>query len=136
MSGVVVHRFGPFALDAASQQLFRDKQRIRLPFAHSAVLVHLVSHAGVVVPKETLMEAGWGKAAITQNNLDQAISRLRKVLDDGRTRETYIETLPNEGYRFIGAVQRAERDEDDLPLEEQLAPFRAFLQGRADLYSL
>jgi non-specific serine/threonine protein kinase len=88
MRAVVVHRFGPFELDPASRELFRGQKSVRLSSPQSAILTHLVTHAGVVVSKERLIEAGWGGMAVSENSLDQAISRLRKVLGDGRKHAT------------------------------------------------
>jgi DNA-binding winged helix-turn-helix (wHTH) protein len=51
-----VHRFGPFELEPASRQLFRDQKRIHLSHPQSAILAHLVSHPGIVVSKEKLIE--------------------------------------------------------------------------------
>ena len=73
---------------------FREQKRVRLSSPQSAILTHLVSHVGVVISKETLIDAGCGGTAITENSLDQAISRLRKVLGEGRRDATNIETLP------------------------------------------
>ena len=132
----VVHRFGPFALDPASRELFREQKRIRLSSSQSAVLICLVTHAGVLVSKEKVIQAGWGGSAVSDNSLNQAISRLRKLLGDDRKHATYIETIPQEGYRFTAAVERGTRERIDVPLETPLAPVRACIQGRADLETL
>jgi DNA-binding winged helix-turn-helix (wHTH) protein/Tfp pilus assembly protein PilF len=135
-SGSVVHRFGPFELDPASRQLFHAQKRVRLSAPQSAILTLLVSKVGTIVPTETLIDAGWGGMAITENSLRQTISRLRKVLDTGRKGTTYIETFPQEGYRFTAQVQQATRDGADASLELQLAPYRAFLRGWTELATL
>ena len=128
---VLVHRFGPFELDPASRQLRRGHEPVRLSHPQFRVLNRLVAHAGTVVPKETLMDEGWGGAAITENSLEQTISRLRKLLAEGGTDTIYIETLPHHGYRLTAHVQQAKRDGSDAPLETQLAPYLTFVQGRA-----
>jgi DNA-binding winged helix-turn-helix (wHTH) protein len=133
---MIVHRFGPFELDPASRALFREHQRVRLPSPQAAILAHLVTHAGVVISKETLIDAGWEGVAVSDNSLDQAISRLRKLLGDGRKHATYIETIPQQGYRFTARVERSTRDGIDAPLETQLAPFRAVMQARTELETL
>ena len=136
MGGAVVYRFGPFKLDAVSGQLFRRQSRIYLADSHAAVLIHLVSRAGLVVSKEALIEAGWGGVAVAPNSVDQAISRLRRVLGDERKPAAYVETLPSRGYRFTASVERGERDAPAAALAAELAPFMAFVQGETDLYSL
>lgn len=135
--GTVVHRFGPFELDLASGRLFCGDRRIPLSDTQSAVLVHLVSHAGAVVAKDILTHTAWGGAAIADSSIEKLLSRLRKALgDEGPSGRRYIETVPHRGYRFAAAVERAERHNGDAPVDEQLAPFRAFVQGRTQLDTL
>ena len=136
MRGSVVHRFGPFEFDAVAGRLFRGRQRVRLSTSQSAVLAHLVINAGQVIPKEALIEAGWQGLAITDNALDKTISRLRRILGDGRGHRSYIETIPHLGYRCAAAVERAERDDAEATLASRLEPYRAFVQGRAELGTL
>ena len=70
------------------------------------------------------------------NSLDQAISQLRKKLGGRQDRTRYIETVPNRGYRFAAPIERAQRHDPDASYDAQLAPFRAYLQGQADLNTL
>ena len=131
--GIVVHRFGPFELDRASGRLFRGRRRVALSDTQAAILVQLVSNVGEVVSREALIEAAWGNTAVTENSLRQAIRRLRQALGDGRKGAIYIETLRTRGFRFAAAVARGQREAARVPLEAQLAPFRAFVQGRSEL---
>lgn len=137
---MIVYRFGPFEFDPTKRLLYRDQQRLeRLSDPQSAILAYLVSHPGIVVSKETLMNAGWGGMAINENSLDQVISRQRKILGDQRSNPTYIETLPLEGYRFKAPVQQARRATPEgthATLEKDLAPFLAFVQGETELDTL
>jgi len=92
---MVVYRFGPFEFDAHSRGLFRERMPLRLSMPQGAILAHLLSHAGTLVPKGTLTEAGWHSLAVSDGSLDVAIHRLRKVLGADRV---YIETVPHQGY--------------------------------------
>ena len=78
-----------------------------LPAPQAAILAHLLSHSGAVVPKDPLIEAGWPGLAIAENSLNQAIHRLRKVLG---TDAIYIETVPFHKFRFVAPVERAVRE--------------------------
>jgi DNA-binding winged helix-turn-helix (wHTH) protein len=135
-SGSSVYRFGPFEFDAPRGRLFWGPTRVPLSDPQAAILVQLVSHAGEVVSKHTLANAAWRDSAVTDNSLDQAISRLRKTLGSGQDGRRYIETVPNRGYRFAAVIERAQRHDPDAPLDAQLAPFRTFVQGQADLDTL
>ena len=78
--GSNVLRFGPFELDPSKSRLFRGPARVPLSQPQAAILVQLVSNVGEILSKNTLTEAAWSDAAVTDNSLDQAISQLRKTL--------------------------------------------------------
>jgi DNA-binding winged helix-turn-helix (wHTH) protein/Tfp pilus assembly protein PilF len=134
VSSRVVYGFGPFELDAAARELRRGSAVIPVSDRHLDVLIHLASHPGDVVSKDTLVQAGWGDVAVTDNSLEQAVSALRRALTDERT--SYIETVPRRGYRFNAAVTRLAARESDAALDALLAPHRAWLEGRAALLTL
>jgi DNA-binding winged helix-turn-helix (wHTH) protein len=134
------YSFGPFLfeVDAATARLFRGRERLPLSAPQSAILLQLIANAGHVVSKDALAEAGWKNVAVTTNSVTQSVLRLRKVLEATPSPNTpeYIETIPNHGYRFIAPVERREPLDADSSSEAELAPYRAFVQGRADLYTL
>jgi len=89
-----------------------------------------------VVPKHALASTAWRDVAVTDNSVDQAISRLRKTLGRLEDGARYIETVPNRGYRFGADIERARRREPDARLDAHLAPFRACVQGQDHLDTL
>ena len=134
--GSSVFRFGPFELDSIRGRLFRGPARVPLSNPQAAILLQLVSNGGEVISKDALTQAAWQDAAVTDNSLDQAISRLRKALGSPPDRTGYIETVPNRGYRFVATIERAQRQDPDATLDAQLVPFLAFSKGQADLDTL
>jgi DNA-binding winged helix-turn-helix (wHTH) protein len=126
-------RFGTFALDAPGARLFRGASRVPLSHSQLAILLQLVTHAAEVVSKDTLVSAAWSGTAVTDNSLDQAISRLRKTLGSRGDRTRYIETVPNGGYRFAAAITRTHWRDPEPPGDLPLAPYRALLEGEDDL---
>ena len=138
-SSVVVYRFGPFDFDPTRHLLLRGQKRRRLSDPQSNILHYFLTHVGLVILKETLIEVGWGGAAVSPNSLDQVISRLRSLLADERRDPKYIETIPHEGYRFKAAVEQAlreRRDTAEVPLDIELAPYLEYVQGMTDLDTL
>ena len=125
--------FGPFRLDAAVCRLSRDGEPLALPDRHAAILLVLVAKAGHIVPKETLLDAGWKDVAVGDNSLEQAISSLRRALGPAPDGEPYIETLARRGYRFRVPVTRVTARAEDAALEALVAPHRAFIEGRTAL---
>jgi len=64
--------FGPFRLDAATGELFRDGQALKLQPQPARVLLMLVSRAGELVTREELREALWTEG--TSVEFDQGLT--------------------------------------------------------------
>jgi DNA-binding winged helix-turn-helix (wHTH) protein/cytochrome c-type biogenesis protein CcmH/NrfG len=135
VSSDAVYEFGPFQLDARSNQLTRAGERVTIGDRHVSVLKQLVANAGSTVSKDALIAAAWEGVAVTDNSLEQVISALRRLLG-GAEGKPYLETVPRRGYRFAGEVSRVVRRESDQALEALLAPHRAWIEGRAALETL
>jgi predicted ATPase/DNA-binding winged helix-turn-helix (wHTH) protein len=82
--------------------LLRDGVRLDVGERALEVLVQLVSTAGQVVSKDSLLSRIWSKEVIEENSLQAQISSLRKILGDDRD---LIATEFGRGYRFTGSVQ-------------------------------
>jgi DNA-binding winged helix-turn-helix (wHTH) protein len=70
------------------------------------VLAVLVEHAGNVVTREELHSKLWLSDTFVDfdHGLNNAIARIREVLDDSSETPRYVETIPRRGYRFIAPV--------------------------------
>ncbi|HTI79098.1 MAG TPA: winged helix-turn-helix domain-containing protein [Acetobacteraceae bacterium] len=104
-------RFGEFLLDRGAGGLFRVDQRgdpvpVSLGSRAFDVLCVLVEAAGKLVSKQAIMDAVWPSTAVEENNLTVQISALRRVLDEGRSEGSCIQTVPGRGYRFVLSVRR------------------------------
>jgi TolB-like protein len=102
-----VHTFGPFRLDATAEILFRETEPVALGHRAVALLRVLVEQAGKPVSKDALIQAAWPGLAVEDSNLTVQIAALRRVLGEAPGGETWIETLPRRGYRFIGPLVAA-----------------------------
>jgi DNA-binding winged helix-turn-helix (wHTH) protein len=131
-----VYRFGPFELDSSRSRLVRDGEPVPLPDRQLDILLLLAANAGRVVSKDALIEAGWKGIAVSDNSIEQAISSLRKALGNQPGGEAYIETSARRGYRLAAAVERGQPRHSDAALDALLAPFRSFVEGRAELETL
>ena len=136
MPSGAVHTFGSFRFDAGARQLTRDGTALKVPARHLDVLAALLARPGAIVPKDALVVAAWSDVAVTDNSLEQAVSALRKLLGPHLEREPYIQTIPRQGYRFAGDVHTQASRETDAGLAELVAPYRAWVEGRAALESL
>jgi TolB-like protein/Tfp pilus assembly protein PilF len=102
-----IYEFDDFRVDAGRRLLFgRDGRPLALTPKAFDTLIYLVQHTDVVLGKEMLMRAIWGDTVVEENNLNQCISALRRVLGEKRAEHRYIVTVPGRGYRFVAHVNR------------------------------
>ncbi len=100
----VLYQFGPFQLDPREHRLLREGVEVSLQLKAFEILCLLVENAGRLMKKEDLLERVWPDAVVEENNLNKNVSLLRKALGERATGQTYIETVPRVGYRFVAAV--------------------------------
>jgi DNA-binding winged helix-turn-helix (wHTH) protein len=99
-----VYEFGGFRLDADGRVLFRGDSVVPLAPKALETLVVLVERRSHVVTKDELMQRVWTDTYVEENNLNQAVSALRKALGQGPGGPVFVETLPKRGYRFVAPV--------------------------------
>ncbi len=64
-------------------------------------VLNLVEHSGRVLDKDELLAAVWPDVTVEENNLGQAISRIRSALGEAPGDNRFIVTIPGRGYRFV-----------------------------------
>src|SRR4249920_3824724 len=100
-----LYEFGAFQLDPAKRLLRRlDGTLVPLTSRVFETLLFMVEHHGAVLDKERIMEAVWPDSIVEENNLAQAISKLRQVFGETPGSHSYIVTVPGRGYRFVAEV--------------------------------
>jgi DNA-binding winged helix-turn-helix (wHTH) protein/TolB-like protein len=109
------YEFGSFRLDTAKRRLFHDDGQV-VPLTPKAIetLRVLIERRDQIVLREDLMNAIWPDVAVEDGNLSVTVSMLRKALSDDGNGNKLIETIPKQGYRFLGAVRVI--DETDVVL--------------------
>src|SRR3984893_14083314 len=107
MSGTDLHiyKFGEFRIEAAKRMLLRNGDPVPVTPKVFDTLLHLVQRQGDTVEKDDLMRAVWPDTVVEENNLNQNISALRRVMGERRGESRYILTVPGKGYRFIATVE-------------------------------
>jgi len=102
-----IYEFDDFRVDAGRRLLLgRDGRPLPLTPKAFDTLVYLIQNSDVVLGKETLMRAIWADTVVEENNLNQCISALRRVLGEKRAEHRYIVTVPGLGYRFVAHVNK------------------------------
>ena len=108
-----VYEFGEFRVDTLRMLLFgREGQVVTLPPKAFDLLRVMVTSRGRVLTKDELLSAVWRGSFVEEGNLTQAVSVLRKALNESRNDHRYIVTVPGSGYRFVAEVR--ELVDDDL----------------------
>ena len=93
-------------LERAARRVFRHKRELALTPKAVALLDYLMTHPEELITRERLLESIWGWAdPVGARTIDTRIAELRKALEDTRIPHRYIETVPGEGYRFVGVVE-------------------------------
>ncbi|WP_162247654.1 winged helix-turn-helix domain-containing protein [Lysobacter sp. Root494] len=105
-------RFGTVLLDEQVAALRVGDVPVDLDRSSYDVLLALLRHAGEVVTKDELLEAGWPGRVVSENSLAKAISRLRQALgEDG----DLIRVVHGYGYRLAAAVSCQPVADDRAP---------------------
>lgn len=91
-------RFGVAELDDANARLMVAGQAHELDHSSHELLRCLLAHAGSVVLKQQLLDAGWPGRVVSENSLAKAIGRLRLALQDPQG--DILSTVHGYGYRL------------------------------------
>ena len=101
-----VRRFGSFELNLQSEELRKSGMRVRLSGQPFQVLAALVERPGELVTREELRSRLWPADTFVDfdHGLNNAVARIRELLDDSSDTPRYVETVPRRGYRFIAPL--------------------------------
>ena len=104
-----VYQFGPFTVDTGLGELRKHGNRVSLQEQPLSLLVILVEHAGSVVTKAEVQNRIWDEHTFVDfdASLRVAVGKLRAALGDTAANPRYIETIPRQGYRFLGQVTQS-----------------------------
>jgi DNA-binding winged helix-turn-helix (wHTH) protein/tetratricopeptide (TPR) repeat protein len=108
-----LYAFGAFRLDAVRRTLTGDGSRIALTPTVFDVLLCLVRNAGVLVTKDMLIDAVWGRRIVGDSTLSQTVFTLRRALAAAGHTESLIVTAPGRGYRLAADVRRVVSDSEE-----------------------
>src|SRR5262249_9687580 len=98
--------FGSFTVDLKREELFKDGTRIKLPGKVYQTLVALLERPGEVLSRDDLRIKLWpeGTHVNYDANVNTTVNKLRLALGDSPDKPIYVETIPRQGYSFVGAV--------------------------------
>ncbi|MFL6196022.1 MAG: tetratricopeptide repeat protein [Thermoanaerobaculia bacterium] len=112
-----VYEFDGFRVDPFKRRVLRGEELVPVTPKAFAILLVLLEKRGQVVEKDELIQRVWQDAAVTEANLTQNVSSLRKALGERANDHRYVVTVPGRGYCFVAEVQETPRDATaELPI--------------------
>lgn len=109
-------RFGGFAVDLATGELFNHGSRVPLQDKPFQILALLLRRPKQLVSRSEIIRTVWPGTFVEGDLcLNVAIRRLRSALQDDTAHPHFVETVGSHGYRFIAAVHGSPASEIDLP---------------------
>ena len=128
-------RFESFEVNLISGELYKQKERIRLPEQSFQILAMLLRRPGEVVLRGDIQKRLWPNDTVVEfeNSINAAVKRLRVALGDSADQPRYIETLPRRGYRWMVPVEFIDagpRFQNSVPPVAPLAERAHYLIGK------
>ncbi len=125
--------FSGFRVDFENKQVLRDGHPVVLTQKCFELLQYLLIQRDRVLRKKELLDSIWEGTFVDEATLTQHIYMLRKVFRNNGAKEFPIETIPKNGYKFVGEVVDVFEENIDnsfppdnfakgLFLEEKLTP--------------
>ena len=94
-----VFSFPPFRLDLVEERLWKGDREVRLRPKPFAILRFLAQNPRRLVTQEEIVDAVWGRIAMSESLLRTHMRDLRHALG-----EAVIETVVGRGYRFVAPM--------------------------------
>jgi DNA-binding response OmpR family regulator len=96
-----VLEFGPFRLDLAARQLFRDGREAQLTAKEFRLLEHFATRPGRALTRDDILDAVWGRSVVvTPRSVDRCVTTLRAKIEADPRCPVFIQTVRDIGYRF------------------------------------
>jgi DNA-binding winged helix-turn-helix (wHTH) protein/Ni2+-binding GTPase involved in maturation of urease and hydrogenase len=92
--------WGRFRLDLREERLFKEGREVPLRTKPLSILRYLACHPRRLVARDELVEAVWGRIAMSESLVRTHMWELRRVLG-----ENVVETVVGRGYRFAADVE-------------------------------
>jgi DNA-binding response OmpR family regulator len=98
-----VYRFGDCEIDLRARRLRRGGADLELTAKEYGLLAYLAGRPGCALSRETILDAVWGSSVfVTPRSIDRCVATLRAKIEPDPHNPTYIQTVRDIGYRFIG----------------------------------
>lgn len=93
-------------LDRASHRVWLEEKELTLTPKSVMLLEYMMTHPDELVSRDRLLDVVWGwDYPVGTRAVDTRVAELRRALDDDPGQPHFIETIPGQGYRFVGTVE-------------------------------
>ena len=97
---------GKLILDRGSRRVWLDDLELTLTPKSVLLLEYMLTHPDELVTRERLLDVVWGwDYPVGTRAVDTRVAELRRALNDDPASPHFIETIPGQGYRFVGQVE-------------------------------
>jgi DNA-binding response OmpR family regulator len=97
---------GALMLDRRARRIYLNESEIILTPKALLLLEYLMTHPDELVTRDRLLDVVWGwDYPVGTRAVDTRIAELRRALKDEHSNPKFIETVPGQGYRFIGELE-------------------------------
>ncbi|HEY4974893.1 MAG TPA: winged helix-turn-helix domain-containing protein, partial [Steroidobacteraceae bacterium] len=98
-------QIGEWIVDPHTDTISRGSESQKLEPRTMRLLLLLAESPGAVISVERMLTEVWAGVIVSPASAYQAISQLRRLLNDTDPEPTYIATIPRKGYRLIAPVR-------------------------------
>ena len=119
--------FPPFRLDLDSERLWKHDAELHLRRKPFTILRYLVQNPQRLVSHDEIVQAVWGKIAMSESLLRTHVRDLRQVLGEG-----IVETVVGRGYRFTANLSHVAADHVRDGVDDAEHLHRRLVVGRDD----
>jgi len=97
---------GELILDRRARRTWFKNKELTLTPKAITLLEYLMTHPDELVTRERLLDIVWGwDYPVGIRAVDTRVAELRRALGDDPAEPIFIETVPSQGYRFVGLVE-------------------------------
>jgi len=101
--------FENYTFDTERRELRRGADAVSITPQVFDLLDYLIRNREGVVSKDALIRAIWNGRIVSDAALTTRLNAARNAIGDSGEKQRLIKTLPRKGFRFVGAVQEAQR---------------------------
>ena len=122
-------------VNPSARQIEYDGDCVEVEPRVMAVLVALAQKPGETVRRQELIDHVWSSAAGADQSLNNAISLLRRALQDSDADNRLIRTVPKQGYQLSSQIRQLNDTESGQAISALSAPARQKI-GNANKFTL